>query len=92
VTEDTPERLAIVWSPHARDELRRIDRNSAIEILPCIDRFLIARDGHVRKLNPPFSGFRLRCGDYRVFFDYRQRQEGAAIEITSVRNRREAYR
>jgi mRNA-degrading endonuclease RelE of RelBE toxin-antitoxin system len=42
----------------------------------------------VKKLKPPFAGFRLRCGDHRVFFD--QRDEG--IAITGVRHRREAYR
>jgi mRNA-degrading endonuclease RelE of RelBE toxin-antitoxin system len=35
------------------------------------------------------TGFRLRCGDYRVFFD--QKNENS-IEIIGVRNRREAYR
>jgi mRNA-degrading endonuclease RelE of RelBE toxin-antitoxin system len=43
----------------------------------------------VKKLKPPLTGFRLRCGDYRVFFD----PEGeSAIAITAVRHRREAYR
>jgi mRNA-degrading endonuclease RelE of RelBE toxin-antitoxin system len=31
---------------------------------------------------------RLRCGDYRVFFDLKT---DGAIEITAVRHRREAY-
>jgi mRNA-degrading endonuclease RelE of RelBE toxin-antitoxin system len=48
-----------------------------------------ARAGDVKKLRPPLSGFRLRCGDYRVFFDL----EGESrIEVIGVRNRREAYR
>ena len=38
---------------------------------------------------PPETGFRLRCSDYRVFFD--QGNE-TTIEITGVRHRREAYR
>jgi mRNA-degrading endonuclease RelE of RelBE toxin-antitoxin system len=43
----------------------------------------------VKKLKPPLTGFRLRCGDYRVFFD----QGGdKTINITAVRHRREAYR
>jgi mRNA-degrading endonuclease RelE of RelBE toxin-antitoxin system len=42
-----------------------------------------------KKLKPPLTGFRLRCGDYRVFFD--QRDENT-INVTAVRNRREAYR
>lgn len=50
---------------------------------------LVSRAGDVQKLKPPRTGFRLRCGDYRVFFDLNGED---AIEITGVRNRREAYR
>jgi hypothetical protein len=38
---------------------------------------------------PPFAGFRLRCGDYRVFFDLK---DGNTIEIIGVRHGKEAYR
>jgi mRNA-degrading endonuclease RelE of RelBE toxin-antitoxin system len=87
--EAAPERLAIVWSPDARSDLRAIDREIAIQILHCIDRYLAIRMGDVKKLKPPLAGFRLRCGDYRVFFD---QKENNAIEISGVRNRRDAYR
>ena len=87
--EVTPERIAIIWSPEARAELRAIDRETALQILRCIDRYLSSRTGDAKKLKAPLTGFRLRCGDYRVFFDF----EGEnTIEITSVRNRSEAYR
>lgn len=43
----------------------------------------------MKKLKPPFTGYRLRCSNYRVFFD--QRDENT-INVTAVRNRREAYR
>jgi mRNA-degrading endonuclease RelE of RelBE toxin-antitoxin system len=45
--------------------------------------------GDVKKLKPPLTGFRLRCGDYRVFFDATGEK---TIAITTVRHRREAYR
>ncbi len=87
--EPAPGRTALQWSPEARADLRAIDRESAMQVLYCLDRYLTERTGGVKKLKPPFTGFRLRCGDYRVFFDSR----GAnAIEITGVRHRREAYR
>ena len=60
-----------------------------MKILYCIDRYLASRSGDVKKLKPPRTDFRLRCGDYRVFFDH---SGDNAIEITGVRNRREAYR
>jgi mRNA-degrading endonuclease RelE of RelBE toxin-antitoxin system len=90
VSEDAaPERIAVIWSPEARADVRAIDRETAMQILHCVDRYLANRNGDVKKLKPPRTGFRLRCGDYRVFFDH----EGEnTIEITGVRNRREAYR
>ncbi len=35
-----PERIAVTWSPEARADLRAIDRQAAIQILHCIDRYL----------------------------------------------------
>jgi mRNA-degrading endonuclease RelE of RelBE toxin-antitoxin system len=90
VSDDpAPQRIAVIWSPEARADLRAIDRETAMQILRCLDRYLATRTGDVKKLKPPLTGFRLRCGDYRVFFD----PEGeSAIAITGVRHRREAYR
>jgi mRNA-degrading endonuclease RelE of RelBE toxin-antitoxin system len=87
--EAASERIALVWSPEGRADLGAIGRETAMQILKYIDRYLATRVGDVKKLKPPRTGFRLRCGDYRVFFD--QRDE-TTIEITGVRNRREAYR
>lgn len=90
MSEDAaPERIAVIWSPEARADLRTIGRETAIQILHCLDRYLANRTGDVRKLKPPQAGMRLRCGDYRVFFDHREQN---TVEVTAVRNRREAYR
>ena len=64
--EAAPERIAIIWSPEARTDLRAIDREAALQILYCIDRYLASRTGDVKKLKPPLTGFRRRFGDYRV--------------------------
>jgi mRNA interferase RelE/StbE len=82
------QRVGVVWSPEARADLRAIDRDQALQILSCMSRYLSDRIGDVKKLKAPLTGLRLRCGDYRVFFD----QEGDKIEITSVRHRKDAYR
>jgi mRNA-degrading endonuclease RelE of RelBE toxin-antitoxin system len=87
--EAAPERIAVVWSPEARADVRAIERETAMQILYCIDRYLANRTGDVKKLKPPRTGFRLRCGDYRVFFDLKDEN---TIEIIGVKNRREAYR
>ena len=87
--EAAPERIAVVWSPEARADLRAVERETAMQILHCIDRYLANRAGDVKKLKPPRTGFRLRCGDYRVFFDLKNEN---TIEIAGVKHRREAYR
>ena len=87
--EPAAERVAVIWSPDARADLRAIEREIAVQILHCIDRYLTNRAGDVKKLKPPLTGLRLRCGDYRVFFDLKGEN---TIEITAVSNRREAYR
>jgi mRNA-degrading endonuclease RelE of RelBE toxin-antitoxin system len=89
VSEEKAPRLSIRWSEEARADLRRIDRETALDILHCADRYLATRNGDVKKLKPPQTGFRLRCGDYRLFFEHRNE---TAIEIIGVRHRREAYR
>ena len=87
--ETAPARIAVIWSPEARADLRVIERGTAMQILHCVSRYLASRTGDVKKLKPPLTGFRLRCNDYRVFFDHK---DESAIEITGVRHRREAYR
>jgi mRNA-degrading endonuclease RelE of RelBE toxin-antitoxin system len=83
------QRIAVIWSPEARGGIRAINRQTALIHLHCIDRYLASRAGDVKRLKPPHAGFRLRCGDYRVFFDLGDEN---AIEITAVKHRREAYR
>jgi len=43
--EAAPERITVVWSPEARAELPAIDRATALQILRCIDQYLVSR-GH----------------------------------------------
>ncbi len=87
--ENNPHRLSIIWSEEARADLRHIDRQTALDILHCADRYLLSCSGDVKKLKPPQTGFRLRCGDYRRFFEQRG---DYAIEVIGIRHRREAYR
>lgn len=87
--EKAPQRISIIWSEDARADLRRIDRQTALEILHCTDRYLASRNGDVKKLKPSQTGYRLRCGDYRLFFEDRGEN---TIEVIGVWHRREAYR
>jgi len=59
----------VIWPPEARADLRAIHRETAMQILHCVDRYLANCTGDVKKLKPPFTVSRLRCGDHRAFFD-----------------------
>ena len=100
MSSDQPPRIHPIWAPEAQAELRAIDRETAIGILHCLDHFLKNREGDVKELKPPRTDYRLRCGDYRLFFDFvvyvtrsgRTSIATMSIRITTVRHRREAYR
>jgi mRNA-degrading endonuclease RelE of RelBE toxin-antitoxin system len=79
----------VAFTDQARAELRAIPQPVAMQILRTLARFLESEAGNVRRLQgiePPL--FRLRAQDHRVLF----RDHGDYIEVTRVRNRREAYR
>jgi len=83
-----PKRI-IAWAPEAREQLRDIDRETAIHVLHAIDDYLLHGIGDVKKLRPPRDELRLCVGDYRVlFFDLAPR----SIFIVRVKHRSEAYR
>lgn len=90
MTEDKDSgRINIEWSTEARSDLRAIEQKTAMQILYCIDDYITRRVGDIKKLKHPRTDFRLRCGDYRVFFDFKELN---SIRITGVKNRKEAYR
>lgn len=82
-------RIVVDWPDEARADLRRIDRVAAMQILHCLTRYLKTGVGDVKKLQPPRTELRLRCGDYRLFFVLCGQN---AIAITAVESRGNAYR
>jgi mRNA interferase RelE/StbE len=80
----------IIFTPRARDDVRRIDRETAMRILKALDRFARSGEGDVKRLRdvePPEA--RLRVGDYRVRFT---EEPQGTLNIHSVLHRSEAYR
>ena len=80
----------ILWSAEARDDVRAIDRDTALRLLKSLDRFVKTNAGNVKQLegfDPPL--FRLRVGAWR--FIYRTLGEDG-IEVVRVRHRKDAYR
>jgi len=79
----------IAWTDQARSDVRAIDRDTAIDLLHGLARFVATEEGDVKRLQgiePP--EFRLRLGDYRLRFQ----DLGDSIEILRVRHRKDAYR
>jgi hypothetical protein len=89
VNDEAPDRITVVWSQEARADLRAIDRETEIQILHCIDRYLSSRADDVKRLKPPEGGLPFRCGDYHVFLTTAAR---APSRSPASRHRREAYR
>ncbi len=82
-------RKRIEWTPQARADARRIDRQTALGLLEDLADYVLTGHGDVERLtdvDPP--ELRLRLGDFRVrFYDL-----GDRLVILRVLNRREAYR
>jgi mRNA-degrading endonuclease RelE of RelBE toxin-antitoxin system len=80
---------AILWSEHARLDIRRPDRDTAMRIFPALHRFAATGEGDIRKLKDQEDELRLRVGAYRVRFT---EETDGTLHIHSVRHRSEAYR
>ena len=77
-----------LWTDRAKEQLRQIDRDQALQILHALTDYASSGKGHVKKLKGS-SDLRLRVGDYRVRFEM---VEEDTYRILRVRHRREAYR
>jgi hypothetical protein len=95
-----PQGIGVTSRLQGQADLRAIDRETARGILHCLDRFIKNRESDIKNLKPPRTDYRLRCNDYRLFFDFvvYETRDGRIsiytinIRITAVLHRREAYR
>lgn len=80
---------AINWQPKALRQLRKIDAHAGKQIRAAVSTELLdlSKARNVLALTNHGYGFRLRVGNYRVFFDY----DGAVriVSIEEVRKRDE---
>jgi mRNA-degrading endonuclease RelE of RelBE toxin-antitoxin system len=79
----------VAFTDQARADIRAIPQPIALQILHTLARFLESDEGNVKRLQgvePPL--YRLRTQDHRVIF----RDLGDHVEVTRVRDRKEAYR
>jgi mRNA-degrading endonuclease RelE of RelBE toxin-antitoxin system len=77
-----------LWTDHARAQLRRIDREHAIQILRALTDFANTGKGQLKSLKGS-GDLRLRVGDYRIRFEKAGEHD---YRILGVHHRREAYR
>jgi mRNA interferase RelE/StbE len=79
---------SIFWTERALKDLRRLDSPTRGRVMQAVIRLAEAGLGDVKKLQG-LPGYRLRVGDWRVFFE---RDSGIRVlAVTAVRNRGEAY-
>jgi mRNA-degrading endonuclease RelE of RelBE toxin-antitoxin system len=79
----------VIFTDQAKADLRAIEKPVALQILKTLARFLASEEGDVKRLQgiePPL--YRLRAQDHRVFF----RDLGDSVEVTRIRDRKDAYR
>ena len=79
----------IVWTGHAKADVRGIEQPIALQILKTLARYAQTGEGNTKQLRdiePPL--IRLRAQDHRIFF----RDKGEYLEISRVLDRKEAYR
>lgn len=77
----------IIWTDPAKDDVRRLDKPTAMRILHALHRFAESGEGDVKALQGR-DELRLRIADYRLFFVNIE----DALEVRRVLHRREAYR
>jgi len=82
-------RKKIRWTEEAKADVRRLDRQTALQIFEALDRYARTDEGNVAQLKGQQKEFRLRVGDWRVRFI---RDEANTIRILHVPKRGEAYR
>ena len=79
--------MEIVYTQLAIDDLRRILKRYARQIVAKISRLEHGLHGNIKRLTNFDVDYRLRSGDYRVLFDV----EGQRIIVHRVLHRRESY-
>jgi mRNA-degrading endonuclease RelE of RelBE toxin-antitoxin system len=79
----------IAWTEPAKNDVRALDKPTAMRILSVLHRFAELGTGDVKALRGEREELRLRIGDYRLFFVY---TAADTLEIRRVLHRREAYR
>ena len=82
-----PTRYQIEFADSILDDLRKVPKKEADQILRKIARLEDGLHGNIKRLQNSDIGYRLRTGDYRILFDV----EGDMIVIQKIGNRKDVY-
>ncbi|TSC86902.1 MAG: hypothetical protein G01um10148_7 [Parcubacteria group bacterium Gr01-1014_8] len=80
----------VILYKRAQDDFLRLSqamRNRISEGLRELLEFPLQKRG-IKKLKPPFQGYRKRVGDYRILFDHKN----DVVLVRHIRDRKDAYR
>ncbi len=84
--------MYISLTPATERELKRLPREIQLLVKELFDGHFSTNPldprFHARKVQPPFTGYRLRLGSYRILFEL----EGNIILVYRIRHRKDAYR
>ena len=78
----------VVFSPRACRDLRRIDPPTRTRIVDGTERYTETGAGDVKRVQTQ-AGFRLRVGDWHVFFTQPDKR---VVEVDAILDRRDSYR
>jgi mRNA interferase RelE/StbE len=80
-------RHQIQYTESALEDLRRLPKRAASQVIRKIQRLESGLHGNLKRLQENDVAFRLRMGDYRVLFDV----VDDSIVIQRIGNRRDVY-
>ncbi len=81
---------AINWQPKALRQLRKIDAHTGKQIRAAVSTQLVdlSKARNIKALTNHAYGYRLRAGNYRVFFDFDGNVRVVSIEEVRKRDER----
>lgn len=79
----------IELKPRAEKDLKKLDRNTAHQIITALEKLQDNFAGDVKRLTNFTPEYRLRSGNYRILFEL---ESVNRVVVYRIRHRREAYR
>lgn len=86
--------VAVVYSDRAVKALKRLERDTAQQIVKKLKFYVSQKDvlARAKKLKPPFDDlYRYRIGDYRAIFEINDKGVIALLTILGIKHRKDVY-